>query len=631
MMSKEVSAVALAALLSVAFFAPTIFGGRYPYQRDVSYFFQPQTATVARIAQSGEVPLWNPYGYMGMPLLATWQSRVLSVFSIPFYLFGSVGGMRIFYPLIMFLAGFFALAFLRGRGYSAAASVAGAAVWMLGGWFITKLEFFSYASVAAMSLAPAALIGAAWWVAAVALATAFLGGYPVFFPAALLYLAMSWRAGRIKSALAASAACALLCAAQLLPTAELTLNSAVYERRGTDEPSALSHAVALRDLTGFVVPAAMPSAEGVPRYHWLKTFYAGFAGSALALAGLLYALRRKKFFWPAVLAAGTAMSFAAPYGFMRSIFAPLALLRYPSTMMFFAAAAMAVLAAKGAVAVKRNGVAAILAFGAVVELFARGASFIQTAPADFFYRTPDAVAFVRAEPVRRRVAVAPRTLGIKSVSGRTPVDAWQGARAILKGFVTWPYGVSNIYGTGEPLEPSNARKSADAAYRRPSPDAAAEDFRRLGAGYVLSASEFSVGTRHYGLVGGSPLPPYLYRLKKPGAIFGFIETGRTSSVEISPARFSENRMAFSFSPPLGAGIFRHAENHYPGWRVFVDGKEKSVGRTEDGLRIVRLAEGAASIRMMYSPASFSLGVLISAMAGAVVALIIFRRASSMKL
>lgn len=630
MMSKEVSAAALAAILSVAFFAPTIFGGRYPYRRDVSYFFQPQTATVVRIAQSGDVPLWNPYGYMGMPLLATWQSRVFSVFSIPFYLFGSVGGMRIFYPLIMFLAGFFALAFLRGRGYSAAASMSGAIVWMLGGWLTTKLEFFSYASAAAMSFAPAALIGAAWWIAAAALATAFLCGYPVFFLSTLLYLALAVRAGRMKSALAASMACALLCAAQILPTAELTLNSAVYKRRGVAAPAALSHAIGWRDLSGFVAPAATPSSDGGPRYHWLKTFYAGFAGAALALAGIFEALRRKKFFWPIVLAAGTAMSFAVPYDFARRTFAPLALFRYPSTMMFFAAAAVAVLAAKGAAAVKRPKAVAVLAAVAVIELFVRGMFAAQTAPADFFYRTPEAVAVVRSEAVPRRVAVAPKTLKLSVVSGRTSVDAWQGARAILKGFVTWPYGVANVYGTGEPLAPSSAEQSADEAYSRPSPDAAAEDFRRLGAGYILSATKFSVRRKHYILSAAASPPPYLYRLNKPGSIFGFTAAGRDGMTELAPSEFSENKVSFVFSELLPAGIFYHAENYYPGWRVFVDGKVYSVERTGEGLKNVRLNNGAGSIHMLYAPASFRLGILISAMAVTAAALILFRKASLMK-
>lgn len=632
MKSRALVSVLLVAILSVAFFAPTIFGGRYFYQRDVGYFFQPQTATVNRIIQSGEMALWNPYGYMGMPLMATWQSRVFSALSLPFYFFGSVGGMRVFYPAIMFLAGFFALAFFRANGATASAAMSGATVWMLGGWFVTKLEFFSYASAAAFSFAPLVFVGASWVVASPALALAFLCGYPVFFLIVLLYLALCALRGKIKNAAAALAVCSLLCALQALPTAELVFNSQRYSDRKKPDETALSHSARIRDIAGFFAPAVYPDGgDGSPRYHWLKTFYAGFAGGAMALLGLFALIRRKEFLWPLTGLAGVVLAFSAPYDLLRRIFAPAALLRYPSTMIFFAATAVAVFAAAGSDDLKsRQGryvhAAAILAALISAELFARGMFYQQTAPADFFYETPAAVAVVRKDGAMTRMAIAPKTIKLNAVSGPTAVDAWRGARAALKGFVAWPYGVLNAYGTGEPLVPASAEQAIHRAYSMPSPDEAAAALESLGAGYILSAYKFVSPRRYYPTQNAAA--PYLYRLKNPGALFLFEVTVSGKIRALKPSRFSENKISFKFSGASDKGRLTHIENHYPSWRAYADGRELAVEKTRDGFKAVNLPSGVRSLHLFYSPAFFIVGVFVSLVALASLILVLFRKTDS---
>ncbi|MDI6756861.1 MAG: hypothetical protein QME32_02440 [Endomicrobiia bacterium] len=633
MKSREPIAVLLVAILSVAFFAPTIFGGRYFYQRDVGYFFQPQTATVNRIIQSGELPLWNPYGYMGMPLLATWQSRVFSALSLPFYFFGSVGGMRVFYPAIMFLAGFFALAFLRVEGLSPFAATSGATVWMLGGWFVTKLEFFSYASAAAFSFAPLVFVGASWVVAASALALAFLCGYPVFFLIVLLYLTICALRGKIKNATAALAVCSMLCALQALPTAELVLNSQRYRDRKKPDETSLSHSARIKDLAGFFAPAVYPDGgEGSPRYHWLKTFYAGYAGGALALLGLFALIRRKEFFWPLTGLAGIVLAFSAPYDLLRRIFAPAALLRYPSTMIFFSAAGVAAVAAAGSdFLMSRRGKYAyagvILTVLIFAELFARGMFYQQTAPADFFYETPAAVAVIGKDGAMTRLAIAPKTIKLNAVSGRTAIAAWRGARAALKGFVAWPYGVLNAYGSGEPLVPASADNAIHRAYSMSSPDDAAPALKSLGAGYILSAYKFASSRRYYP-VRTSVSPPYLYRLKDPGALFVFEAAGTDKARVFKPSRFSENKISFDFGEDLPRGRLTHVENHYPSWRAYADGKEISVERTPDGFKAVNIPSGIRSLHLFYSPTLFVTGAFVSLVAIASLILVLFRKTDS---
>jgi hypothetical protein len=61
----------------------------------------------------------------------------------------------------------------------------------------------------------------------------------------------------------------------------------------------------------------------------------------------------------------------------------------------------------------------------------------------------------------------------------------------------------------------------------------------------------------------------------------------------------------------GAGILVLADSYYPGWRVFVDGREGKILRANHFFRGVELSPGEHHVEFDYEPWSFALGLRIS--------------------
>lgn len=60
-----------------------------------------------------------------------------------------------------------------------------------------------------------------------------------------------------------------------------------------------------------------------------------------------------------------------------------------------------------------------------------------------------------------------------------------------------------------------------------------------------------------------------------------------------------------------AGLFVASESWYPGWKVYVDGKEEKLLKADMVYRAVPLAAGEHTVKFVYCPASFKAGLAIS--------------------
>lgn len=69
------------------------------------YLMIPSYILKARLWQSGEIPLWNPYSGLGMPLLADPQALVLSPLHIPLIFFPYIETFNFILPFEVFLTG----------------------------------------------------------------------------------------------------------------------------------------------------------------------------------------------------------------------------------------------------------------------------------------------------------------------------------------------------------------------------------------------------------------------------------------------------------------------------------------------------------------------------------------------
>jgi len=656
-------AVFFLAAISVFFFFPTVFKGLYPYQRDITYIFQPQQAFVNQIIQGGGMPLWNPCSYMGMPLAANWQSAVFSALAMPFYFWGSVAGMRIFYPAVMFLGGLFAFCFLRYKNFSAAASLAGAIIWMLGGYFTTKLEFFSYAATLSFTFAPL-ILSAYPAIAGISLALAFMCGYPVFFLVALLYavFVIIEKNGEpsfsftVKNLAVSFLVFFALAAPQILLTSELAFNSNLVRTGGYSGEVMLANSVGIKDVFNFLRPC-IPSGN-LP--HWLKNFYLGFAGVMLLIAGLCAEIFKKKsgkyhsgraffptekigYFWVLIFIAGLALSSAHLYRYVSSVIIPLRFIRYPAGMMFLSAVGGCVLCAHGLEEFFRRSRPAgtILLLALLTELFILGYGLRRQSgyvPPDYFYQKPPAAELLQQKeydiygsPPKTRFAIAPKTLRLSVLKGRDYPDGWLTARFLLKGFTHLPYRLMNVYGFGEPLVPSYGESSADEVYRLRSPDEAAEKFAAaLGAGYLLSAERFETAKK-YDLIlspeGGGRC--YLYRIKGGASVFSLSDG--VKNLFISPVFWSEDRVVLELPrlPDANRSYFFEARGGwvYPSWRFYIDGTRiardllsfPQEEHEEGGGALIKIPftyvkNGTKTlpsrITLIYTPFIFTLGVVM---------------------
>ncbi len=59
------------------------------------------------------------------------------------------------------------------------------------------------------------------------------------------------------------------------------------------------------------------------------------------------------------------------------------------------------------------------------------------------------------------------------------------------------------------------------------------------------------------------------------------------------------------------GFLVLSDTYFPGWRVFVDGKEDKIYRTDYLIRSVYLPRGSYEVKFVYDPLPFRVGLLIS--------------------
>src|SRR6266581_8606679 len=146
----------LLAVLLLASFPDVIFGWRSFFTRDFANFGYPLAWHVQQSYGAGEIPMWNPYNYAGLPFLAQWNTLALYPPSLIYILLPLPWSLNFFNLLHLYLGGLgmFCLArrWLRdGR----AAGVAGVA-YAFSGMMVSSLMWPN--NVAALGWLPYVLV-----------------------------------------------------------------------------------------------------------------------------------------------------------------------------------------------------------------------------------------------------------------------------------------------------------------------------------------------------------------------------------------------------------------------------------------------------------------------------------------
>jgi len=284
----------------LAFYYPIVFLGRALVDYDAFVFFYPQRAFLARSLLAGQVPLWDPYLFLGVPFLANPQAAVLYPFSWLFVL----GPVQSVYAaqlvLHAFMAGFFTyLLARRAFGALPLAAAVGGLAYAFGGFAVGQVGHLNQISAAAWL--PAILLAydrfattrSLAWLAlgALALGMQLLAGHPQETYMSLIVLGIfgavraPWRSGRQLAwcGIGGGFMCVLgadLAAAQLLPTLELTPLS--IRGQGVNWPDAVAGSL----------PPYLSVRALLPLY-WVpvaSTEYLGYVGVVPIVLGLLAVL-----------------------------------------------------------------------------------------------------------------------------------------------------------------------------------------------------------------------------------------------------------------------------------------------------------------------------------------------------
>ncbi len=363
----------------VAFtFSDLLEPDRIPLVRDTLFFFVPFKQLLADRLGRGELPLWNPYVYMGTPLLASLVSSALYPLNVLLVLWPFPRAFDLFL-LAHYLIGAAGMwAFLREVGVRAAAAGLGSLVFALGGFTVSLMSLTNHLQAAAW--APLALFFwhrycatpslGPWVGLTVVGAIQVLAGSPeIFLLTALVVLASTFSHGEPTASrwlgLAASALfIAGLTALQTLPTLEYVASSG----RKSALPLAEVVTWSLDPISLFQLllphstsldPEAARNGLGPMlerEQPWLASLYIGLVPLALAIAGM--SVLPQRWGWSALILVGLVLALGRHTPVLPTLYRELPALfgkfRYPEKFVFLAHLAAAVLAARAADALFRN-------------------------------------------------------------------------------------------------------------------------------------------------------------------------------------------------------------------------------------------------------------------------------------
>ena len=373
--NERVAALALA-LAPFVYFLPATRGDLVLCPDDCWLYYLPLRVAGAQLALDGQLPLWNPYLFSGMPLLGALQAGILYPLNWLFLILNAPAAMNLMVLATYALAGVGAYLYARRAGASVAGALVTGMVWQWSGFLVTQLGHLIIIQTA--SLLPWLLWAidgygqtgrrARGIVIALLVALMVFVGHPQSLVYALLLAAayaifMGWQESDVRrrylSAGALLAAGLALGAAQLLPAWELLRRSL----RVTDSYEFFtSFSLPPQFLLTFVAPYLYGGGDGQlfrapyigPPYYGEYGAYVGVAAFMLALLAPFIARDRRTLFWSgaALVCLALALGGFWPFDLYRLVYyvPVLNLFRAPARHLLEVNFALAVLAGRAVTA-----------------------------------------------------------------------------------------------------------------------------------------------------------------------------------------------------------------------------------------------------------------------------------------
>jgi hypothetical protein len=139
-LSRERLAALAVSLAPVFYFLPAVLSGSVLCPDDGTIFNTPLRVAAANVTLGGSLPLWNPYIFGGMPLLASAQGGLLFPPNWFYLLFSPQAATNLMVVAAYVVAALGAYLYARRAGASVAGAVVTSLVWQWGGFLVGQIS-----------------------------------------------------------------------------------------------------------------------------------------------------------------------------------------------------------------------------------------------------------------------------------------------------------------------------------------------------------------------------------------------------------------------------------------------------------------------------------------------------------
>jgi len=310
MLKRLIPVPALFFGITLCYFFPMLSSTNVFVERDLAAFFIPPRYLWVSMAKSFQLPLWNPFNYCGIPLLATLQPGVFYPPHVLYFLLPFNIAWNWIIILHFFLAGMTTYSLLRYLRASYEGAIIGAITFMLSGYLISVHNLLTH--LLAVAWFPLVLVyflryfekGKKKFLVftSILLAVQFFAGAPEisiitilvlcviaafahnFLNASLAHTPSPSLATRVRALVLTLGLLALLSSVQLLPFIELKSHS--IRTNGLSYAEAITWSFAWKDFIQFFVPDVFGYFSSTKKYwsnqSWLLTLYWGITPFILA-------------------------------------------------------------------------------------------------------------------------------------------------------------------------------------------------------------------------------------------------------------------------------------------------------------------------------------------------------------
>lgn len=623
-------AVWLYGLLTAAFFYRPLTTQTF-FFRDLYLFFYPKKVLLASALRQGTLPLWDPFTNGGQPYLATPTYAALH----PSNLLYAILPVTVAFNLIPVLHIFFcavaaywlgrvvrlspAAAFVTGIGYGfAGVTLSGGnlSAWLLALPWIPMTAGLTHRALRdGRSIAAAAVSAAMPLYAGMAELTGFMLVTLIVWVIATRGFSV---ASLLRIAIVLVAAAGLSLPVTLPATSVLAQSSRGAERRSYE--SFTSWSVHPRRLPELIIPQYFGPTDTLDDrdyrgrawetdgFPYVLSIYFGAPLLLLAMFGAARRLEhieapRRSLAALAMLALLLALGRYLPgFRFIYDFVPLVTLFRFPVKALVMAVLPIAVLAGCGAEQVARDRRSALLIAAVVtIDLLSAGWPVNAYAPRSIFDE-PSLAGIVREEIGPLRLYSPPRPMVLRAPSNEIRwLAQWQ--LATLNDYSASTFGIPVVYHTDfDGLAPRAIARFGRAVQRLPWPRAKPL-LDAAGVRAILTMDTLPLPEIVRVPTPSGPLRLYV----NPGAYAARFEgpcgggTARILRRELNSARYEVD------APCSGRVIF--SENHYDGWRAFLDGREVPHARALGAFTSIAVPAGHHAIERTYFPPRLIAGLI----------------------